>query len=100
MIDTETTSSTWSRLTERIGVTLWASFLTACFETVVVFAYFDPATMLGRDQSDDTWLAVRPIAYGAGFFFFWIISFMGSILTAYMLDSSPNAAPNPKGPGK
>jgi hypothetical protein len=91
VIDSETTSSTWSRLSERIGVTLWASFLTACLETVVVFAYFDPAGY-SRDQSDATWLAIRPVAYGAGFFFFWIIIFLGSILTAYMLDSSPSAA--------
>ena len=91
MIDSETPSA-WSRVSERIGVTLWASFLTACLETVVVFAYFDPAT-IGRDQADDTWLALRPVAYGAGFFFFWIINFLGSILTAFMLDSSPNSAP-------
>ncbi len=99
MIDSESTSSTWSRLTERIGVTLWASFLTACLETVVVFAYFDPAEF-GRSQSDATWLALRPIAYGAGFFFFWIINFLGSILTAYMLDSSSNAAPKSIGTPK
>jgi hypothetical protein len=99
VIDTATTSSTWSRLNERIGVTLWASFLTACLETVVVFAYFDPAE-LGRDQPDATWLAVRPVAYGAGFFFFWIINFLGSVLTAYMLDSSPNAAPPSREPRK
>jgi hypothetical protein len=91
MIDSETTTSTWSRLSERIGVTLWASFLTACLETVVVFAYFDPAEY-GTDRSDATWLALRPVAYGAGFFFFWIINFLGSILTAYMLDSSPSTA--------
>jgi hypothetical protein len=99
VIDDETTSPAWSRLNERISVTTWASFLAACLETVVFFAFFDPA-VFGTDQSGPTWLALRPIAYGAGFFFFWAFAFLGSILTAYMLDSSPNAAPKSMEPRK
>ncbi len=92
MNDEEARTPSWSRFNERIGVTLWASFLAACLETVVFFAYFDPA-VLGGDQLAPLWLAMRPIAYGAGFFFFWVFTFLGSSLTAYLLDSSPNSAP-------
>jgi hypothetical protein len=82
----------WSRFSERVGVTSWTSFLAACFETVVFFAYFDPM-VLGSDAATPTWLALRPAAYAAGFFFFWVCTFIGSSLTAYMLDSSPNSPP-------
>lgn len=87
--DDEATRS-WSRFNERVGVILWASFLTACFETAVFFAYFDPV-VLGCEATTPTWLAMRPAAYAAGFFFFWASAFIGSTLTAYMLDSSPNS---------
>jgi len=87
----ETTYS-WSRFSERVGVILWASFLAACLETMVFFAYLDPM-MLDGLETTTTWLAFRPAAYAAGFFFFWAFTFVGATLTAYMLDSSPNAAP-------
>jgi hypothetical protein len=91
--------STWPRFHERIGVSLWTSFLAACLETVVFFAYFDPV-VLGSDTFAPVWMALRPVAYAAGFFFFWVFAFMGSLLTAYMLDSSPNAAATSMEPRK
>jgi hypothetical protein len=90
-IDDEMPPSTWSRFSERVGVTLWTSFLAACLETLVFFAYFDPM-VLGSVEATPSWLALRPAAYAAGFFFFWIFTILGSSLTAYMLDSSPNTA--------
>jgi hypothetical protein len=87
----ETTHS-WSRFSERVGVILWASFLAACLETMVFFAYLDPM-MLDGLEATPTWLALRPAAYAAGFFFFWVFTFIASTLTAYMLDSSRSAAP-------
>jgi hypothetical protein len=83
----------WSRFGERVSVISWTSFLAACLETMVFFAYFDPMILDGVETTP-TWLALRPAAYAAGFFFFWIFTFAGSTLTAYMLDSSRNAAPN------
>ena len=87
------TAHSWSRFSERVGVILWASFLAACLETTVFFAYFDPMVLDGN-ASTPTWLALRPAAYAAGFFFFWVFTFVGSTLTAYMLDSGPNAPQN------
>jgi hypothetical protein len=81
----------WSRFSECVGVIAWTSFLAACVETLVFFAFFDPM-VLGIDAAAPTWMALRPAAYAGGFFFFWSFTFVGSTLTAYMLDSSPNAA--------
>jgi hypothetical protein len=84
-------SPSWSRFNERVSVTLWTSFLAACLETVVFFACFDP-NLLGNIGATPAWLAGRWTAYATGFFFFWAFTFVGSILTAIMLDSSPNAS--------
>jgi hypothetical protein len=92
VIDGEANLSSWSRFKERISVTLWTSFLAACLETAVFFAHFDPM-VLANIQATPAWLALRPIAYAAGFFFFWAFTLIGSTLTAYMLDSSSNAPP-------
>lgn len=89
--DEKPPSPSWSRFSERVGVTSWTSFLAACIETVVFFAYFDPL-VLGSNEAAPTWLALRPAAYAAGFFFFWVFTFAASALTAYMLDSSSNVA--------
>jgi hypothetical protein len=80
----------WSRFNECVSVIAWTSFLAACVETLVFFAFFDPM-VLGIDEATPTWMALRPAAYAAGFFFFWVFTFVGSTLTAYMLGSSPNA---------
>ncbi len=80
-------SGSWSRVKERIGVALWTSFLAASVETAAFFAFLDP-WVLGHDESIPPWLAGRPTAYGAGFFFFWLFTFAGAASTAYMLDSS------------
>jgi hypothetical protein len=87
------TAHSWSRFSERVGVISWTSFLAACLETMVFFAYFDPM-MLDGLETTPTWLALRPAAYAAGFFFFWAFTFVSSTLTAYMLDSGRNAAPS------
>ena len=87
MIEGRAKSGSWSRVKERIGVALWTSFLAAGVETSAFFAFLDP-WVLGHDETIPSWLVVRPAAYGAGFFFFWLFTFAAAALTAYMLDSS------------
>lgn len=84
-------ASRWSPFGECVGVALWTSFITACIETLIVFAFFDPET-LGLDSFAPSVLAMRPVLYAFGFFFFWFFSFLGTALTAYLLTSGPNAA--------
>jgi len=81
----------WSPFGEGLGVALWTSFIAACFETMVVFAFFDPVT-LGFDGFAPPLLALRPILYAFGFFFFWFFAFIGTSLTAYLLESGPHSA--------
>lgn len=83
-------SGNWSSLAEAWGVTLWTSFIAACLQTAVVFACFDPITLGLNDVFSPTLIALRPMIYGLGFFVFWLFSFIGSALTAYMLMSGPH----------
>jgi hypothetical protein len=83
----------WSRLSEGLGVALWTSFIAACLETAVVFACFDPMTLGLDDYFAPSLMALRPMIYGLGFFVFWLFTFTGTALTAYMLASGPHAAP-------
>lgn len=85
-------SASWSRLTEAVGVTLWASFIAACLQTAVVFACFDPLALGLEDVFSPSLIALRPMVYGLGFFVFWLFSFVGSALTAYMLLSGPHGS--------
>jgi hypothetical protein len=90
VIEERAKPSSWPRVKERVGVALWSSFLAAGAQTAAFFAFFDP-WILAHDASVPAWLLGRPAAYGAGFFFFWLFTFAGAGLTAYMLDSSRNA---------
>jgi hypothetical protein len=85
-------SAPWSRLAEAWGVTLWASFIAACLQTAVVFACFDPMTLGFDEVFSPSLIALRPMIYALGFFVFWLFSFVGSALTAYMLMSGPHGS--------
>ncbi|MGO9425165.1 MAG: hypothetical protein ACLQAR_01850 [Steroidobacteraceae bacterium] len=78
----------WPPLSEGIGVALWTSFIAACLETAVVFACFDPLTLGLDDYFAPALLALRPMIYACGFFVFWLFTFVGTALTAYMLSLS------------
>lgn len=86
----------WSRVKERIGVALWCAFIAAGAETALFFAFLDPWA-LAHDTSMPNWLLARPAAYAVGFFFFWLSTFAGAVLTAYMLDSSRYVNPQSGG---
>jgi len=85
--------ATWSRLSEGVSVALWTSFLAACLETAAVFACFDPMTLGFDDYFSPSLLALRPMIYAMGFFVFWLFTFIGTALTAFMLTSGPHATP-------
>jgi hypothetical protein len=80
----------WSARSEGIGVALWTSFLVACLETMIVFAFLDPIS-LGFEGLTPSLVALRPLLYGCGFFFSWAFTFLATGLTAYMLESGPHA---------
>jgi len=90
-------ASPWSRLREAVGVVLWSSFLAACLETMLFFAWFDPP-LLSHDDFPPAWLAQRPTAYAVGFFFFWCCSAVAAAFTAYLIESGPHASDVPAKP--
>jgi hypothetical protein len=83
-------TTAWSPRSQGIGVALWTSFLVACIETMIVFAFLDPVT-LGFEGLSPSLAALRPMLYGCGFFLFWSFAFIAAGLTAYMVETSPAA---------
>lgn len=59
---------------------LWPSFLMAGVASAVVFALVDPldVAIFGYIRPE------RELLYAAGFFFFWTIAGLSSLLTLYM----------------
>ncbi len=101
MLPSEPPAALWSPRSQGIGVALWTSFLVACFETMIVFAFLDPVT-LGFEGWSPSLAALRPMLYGCGFFLFWSFAFIAAGLTAYMMETNPRAvspAPGPPAPG-
>jgi hypothetical protein len=88
MLPNDPSAVAWSPRTQGISVALWTSFLVACFETMIVFAFLDPVT-LGFEGLSPSLAALRPMIYGCGFFLFWSFAFIAAGLTAYMLETSP-----------
>ena len=63
---------------------LWPSFLMAGVASAIVFALIDPldVAIFGYFRPE------RDVLYAVGFFFFWLIAALSSMLTLYMV---PNA---------
>ena len=97
MLPNEPAAAPWSPRSQGIGVALWTSFLVACVETMIVFAFLDPVT-LGFEGLSPTLAALRPMLYGCGFFLFWSFAFIAAGLTAYMMETSPRADSTAPGP--
>ncbi len=60
---------------------LWPSFLMAGLASAVVFALIDPldVAIFGYIRPE------REMLYAFGFFFFWLIAALSSVLTVFML---------------
>ena len=66
---------------------LWPSLLMAGVASAIVFALIDPldVAIFGYFRPE------RDVLYAAGFFFFWLIAGLSSILTLYMLPTKQDA---------
>lgn len=66
---------------------LWTSFLMAGVASAVVFALIDPLdiAIFGYFRPE------RNVLYAAGFFFFWLIAALSSLLTLAMLPTAQDA---------
>lgn len=74
-----------SQRAQGIGIIVWCSFLAAAAATTVAFAMLDPQSLaLG---SPPAWWTSRLAVYAIGFFFFWAIAAIASVLTLLMLST-------------
>jgi hypothetical protein len=83
----------WDWKARSISDVLWPSFLAASFATMVFFAMIDPESLL---------LAmVVPVdlsrigVYSIGFFFFWLICSLSSLLTTWLIRTERKRADFP-----
>ena len=69
---------------------LWPSFLMAGLASAVTFALIDPldVAIFGYIRPQ------REVLYAAGFFFYWLMSAMSSLLTMYIVPKQGNARSN------
>lgn len=77
----------WSRNKQAVFTVVWISFLCASLGTMVFFALFDPVDLgniLGQDFDVN-----RDAGYTIGFFFFWLLSLLGSGITAFLVRTAP-----------
>ena len=66
-----------------MAIVTWPSFLVACVATMICFAFIDPV-LVGNDDYPPPAFATRMSGYAIGFFFFWLISALSSLLTLYL----------------
>jgi hypothetical protein len=86
----------WSRRAQNIATIGWSSFLAACLATGLFFAQVDPldiqlvVTSL-RDISAEA-------GYAIGFFFFWFVCAVSSLLAVFLIRTSRRRNGRPRAP--
>jgi Na+-driven multidrug efflux pump len=81
--DQHTGAVRWPRLRQDVAIVTWPSFLVACVATMICFAFIDPV-LVGNDDYPPPAFASHMSGYAIGFFFFWLISALSSLLTLYL----------------
>jgi hypothetical protein len=73
----------WTRRAQAIAAVAWPSFITAGFATMVFFALFDPALL--EQAMSHPFDYERMTGYALGFFFFWLVTFIASAISVYLM---------------
>ncbi len=86
----------WSRRAQDIAAIAWGSFLIACLATGIFFGHVDPVEL----DAITTPLMDFPIeaGYAIGFFFFWIICGLSSLLSVFLIRTSRRRDGTPREP--
>jgi len=74
----------WPRLAQDVAIVLWPSFIAASIATMVCFAFIDPL-LIGPDDNPPPGFTTRMTGYAVGFFFYWLVSGLSSLLTLYLV---------------
>jgi hypothetical protein len=76
----------WTRRAQNIAAILWPSFLAACIATAVFFGQIDP---LDLDAISTPMMEFSSLTgYAIGFFFFWSICSLSSLLSVFLIRTS------------
>ena len=76
----------WTRKAENIAAILWPSFLAACIATGIFFGSVDPLDLIAIIAPMEE---VSPLmGYAIGFFFFWFICSLSSLLSVFLIRTS------------
>jgi hypothetical protein len=70
-----------------LGVSLWIAFLSASVGTFVLFGVIDPSEIESAWMQD--WGVSRKLAYSLGFGFLFLICYLSSWLTCFMIRTGP-----------
>lgn len=103
MTETQTTGSppetldeaprTWRRRQRDVATVVWISFLTASVATMVFFASVDPEVLSGNNTLG--WEISRQAGYALGFFGFWVLTAVTSLLTVFLVRTERRAGDFP-----
>lgn len=78
----ETAQRRWSQRGQDIAAILWPSFLAGALASVLCFAFVDPT---GLELQHGARAIGRMTGYALGFFFFWFIGAVSSLITLYLV---------------
>ena len=88
----------WPRLGQDVAVVVWPSFLVASVATMVCFAFLDPL-LVGNDDYPPPAFATRMTGYAVGFFFFWLVAALSSLMTLFLVRTAHPEASTDGGTG-
>ncbi len=94
--DTPSTWPHWSRQAQNLAAILWPSFIAACLATGLFFSQVDPLE-LNAITTPMTEFSSEA-GYAIGFFFFWIICTISSVISVFLIRTSRRSDGTPRGP--
>lgn len=86
----------WSRRAQNAAAICWGSFLAACLASGIFFGNVDPREL----AANSTLLTELPIeaGYAIGFFFFWLVCGISSLVSVFLIRTSRKRDGTPRGP--
>ena len=87
----------WRRCTRKAqnaAAILWSSFLAACLATAVFFGHIDPIDLDAISTPMTEFSSLT--GYAIGFFFFWIICALSSLLSVLLVRTSRRQDGSPR----
>lgn len=79
----------WSMRQRDIGVSIWIAFLSASVGTFILFGVIDPSEIENAWMQE--WEVSRKLAYSLGFAFLFMVCYLSSWLTCFMIRTGPRS---------